>query len=884
MKSWLKKKLSSVVVGSDDGSDEIDRDNGGRKGKKEKGLATPQRGLLDGEQRTSSMTSTVCEKKEIGTDDRGSRPMSRWKLSISELGLRNRGGNGNGIGEEGLKSAEVAVPLENGDGLPHKKKKKKKKKKEKRRGNGEGTAQAEGEDGNGGKGSKSNHVAAKNESNPQAASGKDARKKKHSKERAPGLSSSSMGGSNNNSSISHNRNSHHGRASTHDVSMAAHALGVKSTRAAEARAVQSAQNGTDDDYAVAYRIAEEERHLAAMRGTQLHPPNQYSQQIPDMLLASELAESQFSARQAQEISKTQDAVFEAAISKAMEVSLETVSHDNLLREIKLWTIDLAGASDEVMSALEMISKRRKEASAKLERAIEKNDSNRVAKILWETEQLPLVELKMQQLLDNMVPVGVAASDLQALREQIMEVSPPVEEAEARKEQIIDQMFQALKSLKLSVIPGPSTGHPESDDFVDSADLREFVSALVDNAKRIPRVPVEMVKEANEMIHESHPCRKGKEVKGSRQVVDLGSHTIALSASREETSDETRTPSEARTEISSTLTEKEVLLKANQNNSLSFYDASLRGSSNVESIRKIGEKARPATREKTSKKPTQPEPFNLSKSRPTWQPNTKKKMEETPIRRVPAFFTLNHEFTTDQGIVGQTVGWENREYPMFSMFEGVDIPAAPNDTEDFSTQNIDELIDYVQKHRQDAHISSPGSSFVQDKWSTMCDAANAATCFKTASESFLTWGLKDGEDIIECCHRLKCLVSQVLEVLGTVAYPHDNLRVSMKKYNLPWDEKLINQVRWDAQHAAAVVMREALAWSDDQGRKLGTLRRQKNELRPLGHALVSSFSVHQLSGGFGGEAAELCDDLLDRTVHCARQLDPKWFRGTKVVKS
>lgn len=67
------------------------------------------------------------------------------------------------------------------------------------------------------------------------------------------------------------------------------------------------------------------------------------------------------------------------------------------------------------------------------------------------------------------------------------------------------------------------------------------------------------------------------------------------------------------------------------------------------------------------------------------------------------------------------------------------------------------------------------------------------------------------------------------------------------------------------------------------RKLGTLKRQKNELRPLGHALVSSFSVHQLSGGFGGEAAELCDDLLDRTVHCARQLDPKWFRGTKVVK-
>ena len=43
MKSWLKKKLSSVVAASDDGSDEIDRSIGFKKGKKEKGLATPQK-------------------------------------------------------------------------------------------------------------------------------------------------------------------------------------------------------------------------------------------------------------------------------------------------------------------------------------------------------------------------------------------------------------------------------------------------------------------------------------------------------------------------------------------------------------------------------------------------------------------------------------------------------------------------------------------------------------------------------------------------------------------------------------------------------------------------------------------------------------------------
>lgn len=60
------------------------------------------------------------------------------------------------------------------------------------------------------------------------------------------------------------------------------------------------------------------------------------------------------------------------------------------------------------------------------------------------------------------------------------------------------------------------------------------------------------------------------------------------------------------------------------------------------------------------------------------------------------------------------------------------------------------------------------------------------------------------------------------------------------------------------------------------------RRQSNVLKPLGHAVIASFAVHQLAGGFGGEAAEICDRLVSETVHFARQIDPKWFRGHKVV--
>ena len=54
------------------------------------------------------------------------------------------------------------------------------------------------------------------------------------------------------------------------------------------------------------------------------------------------------------------------------------------------------------------------------------------------------------------------------------------------------------------------------------------------------------------------------------------------------------------------------------------------------------------------------------------------------------------------------------------------------------------------------------------------------------------------------------------------------------------------------------------------------------LQPLGSAVMATFSVHQLAGGFGGDAAALCDVLVERTVHSARAIDPKWFRGTRVV--
>lgn len=65
------------------------------------------------------------------------------------------------------------------------------------------------------------------------------------------------------------------------------------------------------------------------------------------------------------------------------------------------------------------------------------------------------------------------------------------------------------------------------------------------------------------------------------------------------------------------------------------------------------------------------------------------------------------------------------------------------------------------------------------------------------------------------------------------------------------------------------------------RTRGTWQRQAM-LRPLGQAVMATFPVHQLAGGFGGDASAACDLLVERTVYYARSIDPKWFRGHRVV--
>jgi len=695
-------------------------------------------------------------------------------------------------------------------------------------------------------------------------------------------------------------------------------------------------------------------------------------EAPDLHVARALAESQFAARQADELQKARDSLFDAAVSKAMEASISTADYDNLLRDMKMWMIDLDAMSDDVVSELTLVRKREDEISGKIERALEKGDTHRLTRLLWEQENLPEVKRRIEALQETMVPVGIASSDLLALRQRILASYPPVTESQKARDRIIDELFTSLKGALANgpssrragsgggdvrdAAAGPSVSSSTSknksksskskyspnliktsEDCQDSSDLRCLIVGLVDDAKKIPRAPESIVKEAKSMVRNAF---KEQQASVSINLSDIQAPDETESDDRGDRDGD----SESKTEVSSiksTATELQSLIRkktAIDSGRVSVdagddgghgrprRDEDVRTSSNKagldqrlrkENKDKLGMEPEASTEtdpklketrdgklhkrlSKPAARTTDPRPFNLSKSRAREQTKTHdKKGDLPPIRRVPAFFSLTHELLTDNGIVSQSVDWQSREYSIESLSASKyhTVPA-PVNVDEFYSEDVHELLSYVKKHYRsfgDQHKSAtlPTSSKdgKEEKWYTMVEVAGAVEGLLTACESFLTWRLpataeSSSDAISASCHDLKRTVNQTLSIIADTAYAHDTLRVAVRKHRLPWDETLISQVRWDAQHAASIIMQAAIDCAEDQERKRGFKRSttQKSVLKPLGQAVIATFAVHQLSGGFGGEAALICDQLVDLCVHYARQLDPKWFRGTKVVNN
>ncbi len=653
---------------------------------------------------------------------------------------------------------------------------------------------------------------------------------------------------------------------------------------------QLARSLADEENARYYASLQSSMAASAAQGSQ-RPVHTASVDVPDINLARALAESQFASRQADEILKAKNSMFEAAVSKAMEESMSTAEYDGLLRDIKMWIIDLDAASDEVLSSVNMISRRREETASKLAKALDKGDSHRVAKMLWESEKLPEIQIRVDTLQENVVPLGIATSDLQSLRDKIMASYPPLEECQRTRDEIIETMFLCLKKANLTFFNSGYTSDEviqNSDDCQHSSDLRDFISALVDDAKRIPKIPEKVIQQAYTMVHEAHREEQAsfdaQEDVRSKRILPSNTGMVGSIGDGESS----RAPSECRTEVSSTPTELQSLVKQSEDRSVEIEpDEYIRSSSNQDDLRDIKKREKDSS-QKLLSKATMPRPFNLSKSRTQRTESKSTERKKLPIRRVPAFFTLHHEIVNDRGIVNQTVDWENRQYTNSSFLGKYLSTPQPQHVDEFFSDDVHELLAYVKKQgsfiQKYSLESIPGSSKQDDKWYTMCQVAGAVEGLETASQQFLTWTIPSQGSITQSCHELKELVSQTLEIISLTAYSHDTLRIAVKKHSLPWDENLIAQVRSDAQHAAFVIMRAAIDCADEAGKRKIALNRQRNVLRPLGEAVIASFSVHQLAGGFGDAAGEICDELLELTIHFARQLDPKWFRGTKVVRS
>lgn len=278
--------------------------------------------------------------------------------------------------------------------------------------------------------------------------------------------------------------------------------------------------------------------------------------------------------------------------------------------------------------------------------------------------------------------------------------------------------------------------------------------------------------------------------------------------------------------------------------------------------------------------TSPVPFHLSTGRPRYE-RTGIPIQVHNLRRIPALISLQYELHKDRGVVSEAVGWTRTVSKKGGIRPVALEPRNPPlSVETASFSSVDELVDFV---RENGGILStfPARFDSNDRWSVIRAAAEAYHALHGASQQFEVWEVSSDALFLEDCRRLVKLVSLVSAQLAAVASATDPLRVALTKHKLPWNQSIVSEVRWAVQNAAAVTMRQGVLASEEAERLRGSWQRQA-VLRPLGYAVMAAAAAHQLAGGFNNNSGTVCDQLIERTVHYARLIDPKWFRGTKVV--
>lgn len=766
------------------------------------------------------------------------------------------------------------------------------------------------------------------------------------------------------------------RVSSHDLAVTAGALGMTPPRTPSTASTASprwqssrpdlSRQQVDADLAMAYSMAQQAAGNMQFGGPpsplQQSPNNVVTSPFgeavslpppaagtkPNIAMAAALADSQFSARQADEFARANEAVYEAAVNRALEASLRTVTYDDLLRDIKLWIIDLAAATDDVLAALDSLVKRRNEVAERLERALQEDDDRRIKKLEWMVEQLPAAEENLRKLADKMTPVGVAVVELQDLRDHVFEVAPPVAEAEKMRDTTLGKLFKAMEAAGLRPLSRASeNGSGPSTSTAAPADLRDMVAALIDDAQRIPSrhsrkysdsytssngSPEAQSNGATPATPETDTRKKLPKYPFDTPPFQLSQMAQDVPESRPDeeeqpwnppkkypfgqtpfTAKSPKTPESPSAEEESTK-KKPVRLpfggklpfqpfekptpavKAKQSpvkptstsdatasiitSNISTTSASASGVSVLPSRSPSMPSASFTSQRSSSHAHTTPAPFNLSSSRWKAKGPAGAPQPIDALRRVPGLISMHNELIKGSGVVRDAVGWEDDAPYRPVMGEGMRV-MGPREASVHVFTSPEEMVSYVRENNGFPEVS-PSRFDRKNRWSVMCSAAGLYYALDTAIEGLSKWEVGTSSNAAIECHKLVNYIARVATLVGEVTHEHDPLRQAIAKHELPWDGELASKARWAAQHAAWAVMSYAIECSEGAERVKGPWQRHA-VLGPLGHAIMAGFSVHQLAGGFSIQAASTCDQLLERLVHYARLIDPKWFRGHKVVK-
>jgi hypothetical protein len=258
-----------------------------------------------------------------------------------------------------------------------------------------------------------------------------------------------------------------------------------------------------------------------------------------------------------------------------------------------------------------------------------------------------------------------------------------------------------------------------------------------------------------------------------------------------------------------------------------------------------------------------------------------------LRRLPALISLHYELIKDNGVVSKAVQWEEGDgagdpFSLGRLAKPMKTSLPPVNANDVAFVNIEDLVSFVDQHHGFIECLPP-EILSQERWGMMRVAAYVYLTLQNTSLTLSQWETPENVLATEECRRLTSFISRIMGPFSLVSYPGSQFRQLLSKLNLPWDDSVVSKVRCATQHAAIMIMLYALETSEAAERAKGSWQRQA-VLQPLGYAVMAATAAHQLSGGFNAAATSVCELLVEKTIHYARLIDPKWFRGHKVVNN